>query len=70
MTKWVFIRAGEVGQVFNSRKDAIKYFKEMLTQTLKDFHNQDKSDEYDYRIHIPEMRFVPVVERRAEFSLI
>ena len=68
--KWIFIRKGEVRGVFNNRKEAVKYFKEMLKQTLKDFDTQDKTDEYDYPIEIPEMLIKPLEERRAELSLL
>ena len=68
--KWIFIRSGEVRNVFKNRKEAIKYFKEMLIQTLKDFDKQDKSNEYDYKIFIPQMEFKEVETREADLSLL
>ena len=57
---WVLIRDGEVRNVFENRKKAIAYFKKLLTQTLKDFKEQDKSDKFDYSIKIPELQIKPV----------
>ena len=68
--KWVLIRKGEVRNVFNNRKEAIIHFKSLLKQTLKDFDKQDKIDEYDYPILIPEMEIKPVEEREAYLSLL
>ena len=41
--KWIYVRNGEVREVFDSRKKAVKYFKALLKQTLKDFDKQDKT---------------------------
>jgi hypothetical protein len=68
--KWIFIRNKEVRGIFNNRKEAIKYFKELLKQTLKDFDKQDKSNEYDYPIFIPETEIKPINERSADLSLL
>ena len=68
--KWIFTRKGEVRQVFNNRREAIKYFKELLKKTLKDFETQDKSYEYDYEIEIPEMKFEKLNERSTDLSLL
>ena len=67
---WVLIRNGEVRNVFRGRRDAIKHFKELLKQTLEDFEKQDKMDEYDYPIKIPEIEIKPVEERNSDLSLI
>jgi len=67
---WILIRNGEVRNTFKNRKEAVKYFKELLEQTLKDFKNQDKSDEYDYPIKIPETEIKPVEERESYLSLL
>jgi len=67
--KWVYIRSGEVRGVFKNRKEAVKYFKELLKQTLKDFEKQDKNNEFDYPIDIPEQKIVPVEKREAYLSL-
>lgn len=66
---WVFVRYGQVEGVFSNRKEAVRYFKEMLKQTLKDFDKQDKTDEYNYSITIPEMKFLPIKLRDASLSL-
>ena len=67
---WILIRNGEVRNVFNNRREAIKYFKELLKQTLKDFDKQDKNDEYDYPFKIFETKIKPVDERELYLSLI
>lgn len=68
--KWILIRGGEVRNVFNNRREAVKHFKELLKQTLKDFDKQDKSDEYDYPILIPETEIKPIEKREAFLSLL
>ena len=67
---WILTRNGEVTNVFKSRKDAVKYFKELLEQTLKDFEKQDKSDEYDYSFKLPETEIKPVEERKSYLGLL
>ena len=67
---WILIRNGEVRNVFSNRRKAIAYFKELLTQTLKDFENQDKIDAYDYSFKIPETEIKPVDKRESYLSLI
>jgi len=67
---WILIRGNEVRNVFNNRKEAVKHFKELLKQTLKDFDKQDKSDEYTYPIYIPKIEIKPVKIRDAMFSLL
>ncbi len=66
---WVLIRNGEVRNVFKNRREAVKHFKELLKQTLEDFKKQDKIDEYDYSIKIPEIKIRPVEERKSYLSL-
>ena len=34
--KWILVRDGEVRNTFKDRKEAVKHFKELLKQTLKD----------------------------------
>jgi len=68
--KWVLIRNGEVRFVFKDRREAVKYFKELLNQTLKDFDKQDKIDEYDYPIKVIGFEIKPVEERQAHLSLL
>jgi len=67
--KWVMLRDGLVTNIFQNRKDAIKHFKEMLNQTLKDLNNQDKVDEYDYSIEIPKIQILSVQERKSYLGL-
>ena len=67
---WIAVRNYEVIKIFKDRKEAVKYFKELLKQTLKDFDKQDKSDEYDYPITIPQIEFYPIKEREAYLSLL
>ncbi len=67
---WIAVRNYEVIKIFKDRKDAVKYFKEMLKQTLKDFDKQDVSDEYDYQITIPQIEFYPIKEREAYLGLL
>ncbi len=64
------IRNGEVRNTFKNRREAVKHFKELLKQTLKDFEKQDKTDEYDYSIKIFETEIKPVQERKSYLSLI
>jgi acylphosphatase len=66
---WILIRNGRVRNVFKGRKEAVKYFKKLLNQTLKDFEKQDKSDEFDYDITIPEIKIKSVEEREAYLGL-
>ncbi len=67
---WILIRNGEVRNVFKNRREAVKHFKALLKQTLKDFEKQDKSDEFDYPIKNPEMEIKPVEERESHLSLL
>lgn len=68
--KWILIRSGEVRNIFNNRKDAVKHLKELLKQTLKDFDKQDKSDEYTYPIEIPNTIIKPIDDRPSYLSLL
>jgi len=68
--KWIFTRNGEVRGVFENRREAVKYFKGLLKQTLKDFDKQDKTNDYTYAIKIPLMEFKPMEERGVELSLL
>lgn len=70
INKWVMIREGEVRNVFDNRKKAVKHLQQLLKQTLKDFENQDKSDGYTYSIVIPMTIFKPIEERSARLSLL
>ena len=66
---WIEMRNGEVRNVFKNRREAVKHFIELLKQTLRDFDKQDKSDEYDYSIKIPEIEIKPVEARDPTLSL-
>ena len=66
---WIAVRNYEVIKVFRDRKEAVKYLKALLKQTLKDFDKQDTSDEYDYPITIPQIEFYPIKEREAYLGL-
>jgi len=68
--KWIYVRNGEIRGVFENRKEAVKYLKALLKQTLKDFDKQDKTNEYDYPINIPEQKIIPVEKREAFLSLL
>lgn len=68
--RWVLIKNGDVRNTFDNRKEAIKHFKSLLRQTLKDFDKQDKIDEYDYPILIPQIEIKPVEERPSYLSLL
>ncbi len=67
---WILIRDGEVRNTFKNRREAVKHFKELLKQTLNDFEKQDKTDEYDYPMKIPETEIKPVEERKSYLSLL
>ena len=69
-SKWVLIRNGEIRFVFKDRREAVKYFKELLNQTLKDFDKQDKNDNCNYPIKVIEFEIKPVEERQAHLSLL
>ncbi len=69
--RWVLIRNGEVTNIFNNRREAVKHFKKLLQTTLEDFKDQDKKDCcYDYSIKIPEIEIKPVDNREAYLSLV
>ena len=61
---WVAERDGIVAGVFPTRKEAVKWIKELLSQTLKDLSKQDKTDEFDYSISVPKYE-IKCVENRA-----
>jgi len=72
MTKekqWIAYRDGEVCGIFENRKQAVKWLKGLLNQTLKDFENQDKGDEYDYKIEINRLVIEPYKERGEHLGL-
>jgi len=68
--KWIMTRKGEVVNIFDNREDAVKYFIELLIQTLNDFEKQNKPCEFDYSFIIPQTEFKPVLERESFLSLI
>ena len=66
---WIVSRNNEVIAVFDTRKQAVYYLKEMLEQTLKDFAKQDRTNEYDYEITIPELKIFKIKRREAYLGL-
>jgi len=67
--KWVAIRNNEICGVFENRKEVIRWFKELLNQTLKDCKNQDKTDEYDYPIEVYPIKIFPFEQRSTFLGL-
>lgn len=69
--KWILVRDEEVRAVFENRKQAVKYLKECLKQTLKDFDKQDNSlaNVYDYPFTIPKTEIKPVKYRDTFLGL-
>ena len=67
--QWVAYREGEAIAVFENRREAVKYLKELLNQTLKDFDKQDKTDEYDYNIEIKRIVIEPIKLRATYLGL-
>jgi len=67
---WILIRNGEVRNTFENRREAVKHFKKLLKQTLKDFEKQDKTDEFNYPFKIFETEIKPVEARESYLSLI
>jgi len=49
---WIATRGDIVCSTFKTRKEAVTWFKELLKQTLKDYENQDKTNEFNYEISI------------------
>ena len=66
---WVATRNGEVAGVFLNRKEAVKWIKKLLSQTLKDLSKQDKTDEFDYAIKIPEYKIEETKQREPFLGL-
>jgi hypothetical protein len=67
--EWILVRNGEVRNIFKDRRDAVKYLKKILKQTLKDFDKQDKTDEFDYPIKIFGFEIKPIDKREAYLGL-
>lgn len=67
--KWIAYREGEAIGVFENRKEAVKWFKEMLQQTLDDFDKQDKTDEFDYNIDVKRLLIEPIKQRKSYLGL-
>ncbi len=67
--EWVAYRNGESCGVFKNRKEAVKWFKELLKQTLKDFDKQDKTDNFDYPIEIKRIIIEPIYKRETYLGL-
>lgn len=67
--KWIAYRNGSPCGVFENRKEAVKWFKELLKETLKNFDKQDKTDEYDYNIEIKSIIIEPIKLRPSYLAL-
>lgn len=63
---WVAFRNKEPCAVFNTRKEAVVWFKNILKQVLNDFKDQDKTNEYNYNILFKEIE-IKVIEQRPEY---
>jgi len=66
---WVATRDEECAGVFLDRKDAVKWIKELLKQTLKDLGKQDKTDEFTYPIQVPKYEIKSVENRKPYLGL-
>jgi len=66
---WVLTRNDYITNIFKNRKMAIKYFKELLTQSLKDFENQDRTNEFNYSIKIPRIEIKEIKHRESYLGL-
>jgi hypothetical protein len=69
LAEWVAVDDFGVVGVFLDRKEAVKWFKELLKRTLKDFDKQDKIDEYDYPITINKLNIYPFKQRDTFLGL-
>ena len=67
---WVGTRDGKVVGTFMDRKQAVKWIKGLLSQTLRDLSKQDKTDEFNYPFKIFETEIKPVEARESYLSLI
>ena len=66
---WIAIRNGEACGSFSDRKKAVSWIKKLLKQTLKDLEKQDKTDEFNYAIEIPEYKIKAVITREDFLGL-
>lgn len=62
---WLATRGSIPCGSFKTRREAVKWLKGLLKQVLKDFDNQDKSDEFDYAIHLREIKIEVHTERKT-----
>jgi hypothetical protein len=68
---WICVRNDDtVVNIFKNREEGVKYLKDLLKQTLKDFDKQDKPCGFDYPIIIPELKIIPVEKRESFLSLL
>lgn len=67
--KWIAFREEEVAGVFENRREAVKWIKSLLNQTLKDLDKQSKNDDYDYSILISRYKLIPINEREKYLGL-
>lgn len=68
-SKWIAKRGDEIVRVFEDRKKTVKWLKDCFKQMLSDFKTQDKTDEYDYSIHIKELLIFPIKQRESYLGL-
>ena len=66
---WVATRDGRVVGTFVNRKQAVKWIKKLLSQTLKDLSKQDKTNEFDYPIEIPRYEIKETKQRKHFLGL-
>ena len=66
---WIATLDGVPCQEFPTRKKAVVWLKKILKQVLKDYDNQDKTDEYDYNIVLREVRITCVTRREPFLGL-
>jgi len=69
MSNWIATRNGEPCGIFDNRKKAVIWIKELLKQTLKDLDKQDKTNEFNYQIEIPEYKIKEVKTRKDFLGL-
>ena len=67
--KWAMIRNDKITNIFENREDAIKHFRKLLKQNLKDLKPQEHITEFDYEIIIPSFKILEVEERPAYLGL-
>ena len=62
---WLATRDGEPCACFETRKEAVRWIKELLKQVLKDFGKQDTTDSYDYEIELKKIEIKRYKQRET-----